>query len=128
MVSSPIDGQARACVTASIARKTSTIFQDSIFPAPAIRKIRRKGNTLSGISSAYLSCGGCGTELLRTFAAGPGRDNSRAALPVCQQGRRQLADGLHVQQAQRAASGVGDVARIGIDFLYLSVPQPPQLK
>ena len=48
MVSSPIAGQDRACVTASIARRTSTSSPGSIFPAPAIRRTRRNGNTLFG--------------------------------------------------------------------------------
>ena len=49
-------------------------------------------------------------------------------LPVGKQRRRQIADRLHVQIAQRAAARIGEKRRIRIDLLDLRIPQPPQIE
>src|SRR6202034_848663 len=60
-----------------------------------------------------------GTKFFCAFAGGPGGSQACAALAIREQGGRHLSDGLHIQLAQRAATGVGDVACVGIDLLYL---------
>ncbi len=69
-----------------------------------------------------------GAVLLAVLAVGPGGHQAAAGLAVGKQRGRQLADGLHVQVAERAAAGVGDVARRGIDLADLGIPQAPQLE
>ena len=66
--------------------------------------------------------------LFAVLAVGPGRGEPAPRLAVGEQRGRQLADGLHVQVAQGAAAGVGDVARRRVDFADFGIPAPPQVE
>ena len=66
--------------------------------------------------------------LLGVFAIGPGSHEPVPALAVGKQRGRKLADGLHIQLAERAAAGVGYVASAGVDGSDLFVPQAPQIE
>ena len=69
-----------------------------------------------------------GAVFLAVLAVGPRRAEAAARLAVGKQRGRQLADGLHVEIAERAAAGVGDEARVGIDLRIFVVPQAPQIE
>lgn len=69
-----------------------------------------------------------GAELLAAFAAGPGRGDAAASLAIGEQDRRAFTDRLHVEIGQRAAAGVGDVTRGGIDGADFRVPQAPEVE
>ena len=69
-----------------------------------------------------------GAVLLRVLAVGPRGHEPAPRLAVGEQRRGELADGLHVERAGRAAPGVRDDARVGVDLADLRVPEPPELE
>ena len=69
-----------------------------------------------------------GAVLLGGLAVGPRGHEPAPRLAVGEQRRGELADGLHVERAGRAAPGVRDHARVGVDLADLPVPEPPELE
>ncbi len=49
-----------------------------------------------------------GGVFLAVLAVRPGRHEAVACLAIGKQGGREIADGLHVEVAERAAAGVGE--------------------
>ena len=69
-----------------------------------------------------------GAVLLAVLPVAPGRGQAAPRLAVREERVGQLSDRLHVEVRQRAAAGVGDEARRGVERADLPVPQPPQLE
>src|SRR5262249_23043042 len=90
---------------------------------PAVRLLDSHAeNTPDGLVAHH------GAVLLRGLAVGPRRHEPTPRLAVGEQRRGQLADGLHVERAGRAAPGVRDDPRVGVDLPDLPIPEPPELE
>ena len=69
-----------------------------------------------------------GAVFLAVLAVGPWSHDAAPALAIGNHGGRKLGNGLHVEIAQRAAAGIGNVARVRVDRADLLIPQTPKIE
>src|ERR1035441_10042865 len=67
-----------------------------------------------------------GAVFLAVLAVGPRSHQPVTALAIGNHGGRKLGNGFHIEIAQRAAAGIGNVARAGVDGADFLIPQTPK--